>query len=121
MILPLSVPNAPWLLRSLASAVKSLGHQLEVMDNGVDPDEELQALPTMTEQRVDAIVLMGDRDPAWPANEELVSLHNSGLPCVAVSIRLEDSRVPFVVRLGGIRAAFSCMRPRKGRGRLLTI
>ena len=108
-LLPLSVPNAANLLRGLAVELRSFGHQLEVMDNGSDPHIEIEALRTMVEQQVDAVVLVGDRDPAWPAMDEIESLHASGLPCVVVSIRRPESRVPFItsdhVRMAGLATA----------------
>ena len=96
IVTALSVPNAANLLRSLATEVKCLGHQLEIMDGGLDPQIELEALHTMVEQQVDAIVLMGDRDPAWPGTDELEDVHAAGLPCIAVSIRRPGAQVPFV-------------------------
>ena len=96
IVTALSVPNAANLLRSLATEVKCLGHQLEIMDGGLDPQIELEALHTMVEQQVDAIVLMGDRDPAWPGTHELEDVHAAGLPCIAVSIRRPGAQVPFV-------------------------
>ena len=96
IVTALSVPNAANFLRSLATEVKRLGHQLEIMDGGLDPEIELEALRTMVEQQVDAIVLLGDRDPAWPGTDELEAVHGAGLPCIAVSVRCPRAQVPFV-------------------------
>ena len=96
VVTSLSVPNSANLLRGLATEVKRLGHQLEIMDGGLDPKIELEALRMMIEQQVDAVVLLGDRDPAWPATDELERLHAAGLPCVAVSVHRPGAQVPFV-------------------------
>ncbi|MBM4437436.1 MAG: LacI family DNA-binding transcriptional regulator [Actinobacteria bacterium] len=44
IVLPLSVPNAPRVLRGLSNAVRDLGYQLEIMDSGWSPDTELAAV-----------------------------------------------------------------------------
>lgn len=96
IVTALSVPNVANLLRSLAAEVKCLEHQLEIMDGGLDAQIELEALRTLVEQQVDAIVLMGDRDPTWPGTDELEQIHAAGLPCIAVSVHRPGSQVPFV-------------------------
>lgn len=96
VVLPLTIPHAAWLLRGLAREVRSFGYQLEVMDNESDPESELTALRTMVEHQVDAVLLLGDRDPNWPANAELEAIHRSGLPCISGPIKRKGCRVPFV-------------------------